>query len=495
MTPKKPTSNPMQRWSLPHHPHPRIEKQSHNARQPIAKLPTEIWQKILSHLLDMEDASIRATIKPEISGAEAVKRKRIFARLLRSRVPQEVAAEAEHRNFAASFFSASPLSKAVDPHATQAGIGFMRSVTDAVPLQVTQAHNGFRGIDTDKKQIAEPKTKPLDLLLVDSAMFLPNVQAMLYRDPPWSINIMPDGVDFMGLPLIPRMHTLREDFTLAWQAGFEVFDSTLGLVRFGTFRNLTFNIWAPSGDIRNYLLRMTRNVQFLATLIQENQNAEDAVDHLYSLTINLCQPFESRIHDYSPVNTEVNNLHVVRDRNGAPISAWSKPIPSTTTKQVKDYYPAEALFAGTMAIDLVTLPLRRLRRINNVVLNLPPELRGHQRAKAFKAELEAELHGGDVPVDLSRERMLEGFFDHLDEMDYQRKIKEMKRPGYKQEHGMTWYYENTHNMADFSDQMFWMNPDNEADVGARSDDTVAFNAYWEQAILTVSDLMNRERES
>jgi hypothetical protein len=240
---------------------------------------------------------------------------------------------------------------------------------------------------------------------------------------------------------------------------------------------------------------MTRNVQFLATFIQENQNAEDAVDRLYSLTINLCGPFESRIHDYSPVNTDVDNLHVARDRNGASISAWSKPIPSTTTKQVKGYYPAEALFAGTMAIDLVTLPLRRLRRINNVILNLPPELRGHQRAKAFKAEFEAELHGGDVPVDLSRERMLEGFFDHLDEMDYQRKIKEMKRPGYKQEHGMTWYYENTRNMADFSDQTFWMNPDNEADIGARSDDTIAFNAYWEQAILTVSDLMNRERES
>jgi hypothetical protein len=426
-----------------------------------------------------------------------VKVQRMVDRINRARAMKEKAEAAKRRELAERMPNGGPSSKCLDPHATQAGLDFFNTVIgDRAPFNITTAADGSLNIVTNEEATSEAQTAALNLLLVDSEIFLPTLQAILYNDPPWSVSILPKGVDFMGLPLIPRMHTLKEDFTLAWKAGFEVFDSTPGLLRFGNLRNLTFNIWAPGRGRRDDLLHMTRNIQFLAKLIQDNQNAKGNLEPLYSLTINLCDPFEDRAGDYSLINANIDNLHITRDRNWLILSAWSKPIESSNNSEIKGYTPAEALMNGTMAIYLVTLPFRRLRNITNVTVNLPQELRGHERAEAFKTGFEAELKGSD-DLDLSDELKLETFFDRQDEMDYDRKINEMKQPGYEcgsaqNDPALDWYYRNKRNAVNYSDQDFWMNPDNDVDVGSRSRDTTLFNEYWDQGIVSVSALMRRE---
>lgn len=275
------------------------------------------------------------------------------------------------------------------------------------------------------------KTETLSLLTVDSEIFLPTIQRLLICEKPWTVAVGPKGVEFMGLPVIPRMHTMKMDFRNEWGAGFEVFGESEGLVRFADLRVLTVDLYAPDAGNRDAVLSMVRNLQGLVDILERRQKLKGDKEPLMTLRVHLNVAEKDRKPgDYAKYSLMVKGGPRPRrwevESSYFSSCAWFDRLWDEDVGQYRQV-PSTCFFTGTWTIDLVTIPFRRLRNVSNVQLILPPSLNLWPHVRAFKEQFETELRGS-TPIDLERELKLQTFHDALDDHAYDRFKKMHKDP-------------------------------------------------------------------
>jgi hypothetical protein len=458
MAPTKRSSSARQRWSLLRSRLTVAKRRLQNTKLPIAKLPTEVKRMVFKHVL----AGNTPSAAPDSSGPAPVSQdsKAALARECIIAVAEARARISPPRRFRTGVRSATDLpGRKADPNSRRSKLEYMENLT------------GRRGAYA-------VHTEAASLLTVDSGIFFPVMQALLIRERPWHIGVGPKGVEFLSLPRIERMDTMRDEFKDNWNTGFEVFDESPGLMRFVMLQNLVFDIWAPPSGARDVILKMVKNMQFLVDILRNRQALEDNKEPLVKLTVNLRPPVKDRAGDYFLMDASITPQRGSRRRVFALDSAWFNMRRDMTTGEIAGYDPLMCLFNDTMTIDIVTLPFRRLRNINRVTLNLPPELADNEQCLTFKAAFEAEL-SGTPQVDMARDLKLQSFIDALDDLDYKRRVDDLKCKAIAGESVTslalkpiqeTWYGETEN--ALLRDEDYWVSPEGYAG------DTTTHGVYW-----------------
>jgi hypothetical protein len=176
-------------------------------------------------------------------------------------------------------------------------------------------------------------------------------------------------------------------------------------------RNITFDIFAPKHGDRSAVLHMVRNIQFLASMLENISRKKNNHEPLLTLIINL----------YGPIPSESDCF--LANTASAPIlssCAWYNMNWDASSMLYK-FTSATCLFKDTLAMVIAALPFRCLHSITDMELNLPDKLSTDTAALAFKTGFEADLRS-TTPVDRSRELKLDSFMDALEHCEYKAAI-------------------------------------------------------------------------
>jgi hypothetical protein len=380
----------------------------HNSQLPIAKLPTEIRRQIISEVLRSnicDGLKFKDTItefdraKPEmlVNRINILNRQHEYLKAKRRKAMVAARAKRSTRYVALCGCASSPSSRRSNLNYYQEfGIGKSQEL---------------------------PITESSSLLTVDSQIFFPIAKAILITEKEWSVGVSAKGVDFMDLPLIARLSDFK-----AQQS--RIFEESDGIVRFKELRNLVFDIYAPTHGSREEVLSMFRNVQFLAKILQEEQRVNKN-HHIVHLTVNIRSILPNHLKPVTPISIAMATGHIgamqaFADpdfRNTSVSNGWFV-VHVDDEKRTVRYEPAISTVHETLALDIVTMPLRRLRHIVNVNFNIPEAIADLPKMVKFCADFEAELMGNSR-VDSSRELLMEPLLDAFDELLYHQNIQRL----------------------------------------------------------------------